>query len=122
VRGLRERIAALALAGLVLGACGAQATATTSGAGAPAHEVKIVAKDNAFDPAAYAVPAGQPIRVTFLNSGKNVHELEIKGLIAETQLQPGESKSFTVTPEKQSYELYCEIHEDQGMKGESVGQ
>jgi len=68
------------------------------------------------------VPAGQPIRVTFVNSGKNVHELEIKGLIAETKLQPGESRSFTVMPEKKSYELYCEIHEDQGMKGEFVGQ
>ncbi|HEX5502486.1 MAG TPA: cupredoxin domain-containing protein [Thermomicrobiales bacterium] len=121
--GWRGLAGALALAVMMplLGACGA-GTPTSGGGAAPASEVKIVAKDDVFDPKTYTVPAGQPVKVTFVNAGKHIHEVEIKGLIAETQLQPGESRSFTVTPEKKTYTLYCEIHEDQGMVGEFTGQ
>lgn len=115
-------LATLFLALATLGACGSRTAATPAAGGAPATEVRIVAKDNVFEPAKYTVPAGKPVKVTFANAGKNVHEVEIKGLIPETKLQPGESRDFTVTPEKKSYLLYCEIHEDQGMKGEFVGE
>lgn len=121
-RGLAGALA-LSLLAALLGACGAGTPTPASGGGAAAaSEVKIVAKDDVFDPATYTVPAGQPVRVTFVNEGKHIHEVEIKGLIGETQLQPGESRSFTVTPEKKTYKLYCEIHEDHGMEGEFVGQ
>lgn len=125
-----KRLGVLAVLTLTIGAglaaCGTTASPTSpaSGAGSASNtaSVRIVAKDNVFEPAAYTVTAGQPVKVTFVNEGKNVHEIEVKGLIPETKLQPGESREFTVTPEKKTYQLYCEIHEDQGMKGTFTGQ
>ena len=128
-RGARRGIAALGaavLAAALLSGCGTEAgggaratscTPVTSG-----KELTICAKDNVFDPARYTAPAGQQVKVTFVNVGKNVHEVEIKDLVKETKLQPGESRTFTITPEKKSYTLYCEIHEDQGMEGEFAGE
>ena len=37
-------------------------------------------------------------------------------------LQPGESKSFDIRPEKESYKMYGAIHEDADMEGEFVGE
>jgi plastocyanin len=102
-----------------LGACGTQENAT---AGPAESEVTINVKDNVFDPGTVTVPAGTAVKVTFVNQGQNVHEVEIKGLVAETKLQPGQNRSFTITPTQQTYKMYCEIHEDQGMVGQFVGQ
>ncbi len=126
---MRERgIGAIwALAGLVLllisvAACGTSGAAGAGSVGAADSEVRIAARDNLFEPTTVRVPAGKAVKVTFVNEGKNVHEVEIKGLVKETKLQPGESRSFTVTPEKKTYTMYCEIHEDQGMEGVFVGE
>ncbi len=108
----------LALA--LLAACGARGG---QGDVVPAEsEIAITARDNMFDPPTVRVPAGKAVKVTFTNAGKNVHEVEIKGLVSETKLQPGESRSFTIKPEKQSYKIYCEIHEDKGMEGDFTGE
>ena len=124
------RAAALTLVAVVAAAvagCGTRdasgsAKATSCTPVASGTKITICAKDNVFDPARYTAPAGQQVKVTFVNVGKNVHEVEIKDLVKETKLQPGESRTFTITPEKKSYKLYCEIHEDQGMEGEFVGE
>lgn len=105
----------------LLAACGSGATGASSPAAA-ATEVRITARDDVFDPKDIRVPAGQPVTVTFVNAGRQLHQVEIKGLIKETKLQPGQSKSFTITPKQQVYKLYCEIHQDQGMVGEFIGQ
>jgi len=42
--------------------------------------------------------------------------------VSETKLQPGESRSFTVKPAKQSYKISCEIHEDKGTEGDLTGE
>jgi plastocyanin len=104
---------------LALVACGTQENAN---AGPADSEVTINVKDNVFDPGTVTAPAGKAVKVTFVNQGQNIHEVEIKGLVAETKLQPGQSRSFTITPEQQTYKMYCEIHEDQGMIGQFVGQ
>lgn len=111
------------LAGLLVG-CGSATSGSSSATSATeaAAEVRIAAKDDFFDPKTVTVPAGRPVKVTFVNEGQHVHEVEIKGLVNETKLQPGQSKSFTITPQQQVYKLYCEIHEDQGMVGEFIGQ
>lgn len=114
-------------AGLLAAACSPSASPGNSdsdggGNEQAASQLKIAARDNVFDPKSPSVSAGKPVNITFVNEGNNVHEVEIKGLVSETTLQPGESKSFTVTPEKKSYKMYCEIHEDQGMVGEFTGE
>jgi plastocyanin len=87
-----------------------------------ANTIRIVTNDNVFEPEIVTAPAGEAVTVTFVNEGDNVHEVEIKDLINETMLQPGESKSFTVTPEQKEYRMYCEIHEDEGMEGTFTGE
>lgn len=116
------RVALALLATLLLvslAACGSQGAGDV---GPAESEVKIVARDNSFEPGSVKVPSGKAVKVTFVNEGKNVHEVEIKDLIAETKLQPGESRSFTIKPAKKPYRLYCEIHEDKGMVGEFIGE
>ena len=106
------------LCAALLVACGT----TAADVGPAESAVTITAKDNLFEPKAVKVPGGKAVKVTFTNAGKNVHEVEIKGLVSETKLQPGESRSFTVKPEKRSYKIYCEIHEDKGMEGDLIGE
>ena len=133
-RKRQQALRTLALVGLsvlfvnLLAGCGGDdggssgAEATMNATVVTGGTVTITATDNHFEPSFVKVPAGQEITVTFVNAGQNVHEVEIKGLVSETSLQPGEEKSFTFTPEQQSYKLYCEIHEDEGMEGEFIGQ
>jgi plastocyanin len=113
---------------LVFVGCGSDATATpapTVGAATSnqtdAQEITITARDNVFDPKSYTAPAGKPLKVTLVNAGQNVHKVEVLGLIPETELAAGQSKSVDVVAQQPgSFKLYCETHEDTGMVGEFV--
>jgi plastocyanin len=117
-------VIAVALAG-----CGQDGTspAPTSTSGAvtgaqvAAQEVAIIAIDNKFEPKTYTAEAGRPIHLTATNSGQNVHEVEVKDLLPETKLSPGQSKTVDLqSPQPGTYRVYCEIHEDEGMEGELI--
>ena len=120
------RYAALtALFATALSACGGDLTATpnpaaTSGA-SDAQELTITAKDNLFEPKSYTAVAGKPIKLTVINAGQNVHEVEVVDLLPETQLAAGQSKTVEVAAQQPgTHRIYCEIHEDAGMEGELV--
>jgi plastocyanin len=104
-----------------LAACGGNATennATSSNTAVTLkQDVTIDVHDNYFDPKEVKVPANVPVKVTFVNKGKATHIVEIKGLISETTLDPNQSKSFTLTAKEQSYKMYDELFESQGMIG-----
>ena len=113
---------------LVLSACGGEAAPTpgstgqssTPASGDAGTEVRIVTKDNIFEPKSYTVQ-GPAFRIVVMNEGSNVHEVEVKGLVPETQLVAGQSKSFDIADVKPgTYRIYCEIHEDEGMEGELI--
>ena len=124
-----------AAAGMALAACGGEATPTTTGTsgntGAAAGtstpassgssaQVRIIAKDNVFEPMSYTIEGGN-FQIVAVNEGKEVHEVEVKGLLPETKLAPGQSKTVDVTNvQPGTYTIYCEIHEDQGMEGELI--
>ena len=119
------------LAMLTMVGCGSEAAkpSATAGTGgtssttpqADAQEVRIVAKDNIFDPMTYTVEAGKPIKLTAVNEGQEVHEVEVKDLMPETKLVPGESKTVDLGAlQPGTYRIYCEIHKDQGMEGEFI--
>lgn len=117
VRGRRPWLAFTTL-GLLAGAallsgCEGGAAAATGPLPAGMQEVVISARDNVFEPKDVKLTAGQKVRITFVNDGKNVHEPEIKDVIPETKLAAGQRKSFDVTPKAGSFRLYCELHESQ---------
>lgn len=131
----KRMIATLVVAFLVpvsLAACGSEAspTATVAGEGTPTpsaggstssageQEITITAKDNVFDPTSYTVKAGQPIKLTIVNAGQQIHEVEVKDLLPETTLAPGQSKTVEIAAQQPgTHRIYCEIHGDTGMEG-----
>ncbi len=97
------------------------AATSSSGGGGDVQEIRVVAKDNVFDPKSYTAVAGKPLRITAVNQGQNVHEVEVKGLLPETKLAPGQIKTVDVpSVGAGTYRVYCEIHGDSGMEGELV--
>lgn len=127
IASLKMTLLSLALMLLLVG-CGAGSGATptvptveSAATQADVQEVRITANDNAFEPMTYTVTAGKPVRIIATNAGQNVHEVEVKGLMPETKLAPGQSKTVDLaTIEAGKYRVYCEIHGDVGMEGELV--
>jgi iron uptake system component EfeO len=112
----------LACIALLLTACGGQNSQTTKSDAAKSPTITVNVHDNYFDPQNVAATPGQPVAVTFVNKGSNVHIVEILGLTAETTLQPGSKATFTITPQKRSYKMYDELYVSQGMQGAFSGQ
>ncbi len=115
---------------LALSACGsssggaAKATvpaATQRPTSTTVEEITINVYDNYFDPQTVIVPAEQPVGVTFINKGANVHIVEILGLFEETPLQPGQSKRFILVADPHPYKMYDEIYVSKGMVGSYIG-
>jgi plastocyanin len=123
-------MAALAVVLSIAGCGGGEAatprTATTPAAASTSEpaglqQVTLTARDNAFEPKTVQVEAGKPIRLTVVNGGENVHEVEVKDLMPETKLAPGQSKVVDIPAQPAgTHKIYCEIHEDEGMEGEFV--
>jgi plastocyanin len=116
------------ISGLAFAGCGTEATPVppTQGAGngsgqADVQEITITSKDSVFDPATYTAEAGKPIKLTVVNAGQNVHEVEVKDLMPETKLAPGQSKTVELPAQQAgTHRIYCEIHEDEKMEGEFI--
>jgi hypothetical protein len=90
---------------------GSQATATR--VTATLTEFRIALSRTAFTPGTYTF-------VT-VNSGRDLHALEINGPGVENQktgnLQPGQTADLTVTLQKGSYDVFCPVdsHKQLGM-------
>nr|MBA3824978.1 cupredoxin domain-containing protein [Ktedonobacterales bacterium] len=102
---MKWKIVVSVLCLLAVTACG-----TIKLSNANQHAVTITIHDNYFSPNAITVPPRQPVKITLINMGVNVHIVEIKGLTPEAPLQPGQSASFTVTPQARAYQIYDEIY------------
>ncbi len=117
-RSLLKRAGILGLslpaAGMVLNACGsdneksakavaafpsvASDTDTAKQAGT-ITEVTVVGKDIAFDPTEITVPAGVPVRLTFINEGTIVHDWEAPDVQASNVKHISESATFKGRPD-----------------------
>jgi plastocyanin len=113
----------IVMLGSVAASCGG-ATSSSDGptpATGDVQQVTITARDNEFDPKSYNVEAGTPIRLTVINAGQNVHEVEVKDLLPETKLLAGQSRTIDIPAQQPgTHTLYCEIHQDAGMRGEFI--
>jgi plastocyanin len=126
-RGARAIVPAILLA-LALAGCGGPGADSSSStpvggdAGQPEMQlITLTARDNLFEPKTVEVVAGKPIKLTVVNAGQNVHEVEVKDLMPETQLAPGQSKVVDIPAQQAgTHKIYCEIHEDVGMEGDFI--
>ena len=96
---------------------------TSSPAGNQAESQKFTVEGNefAFTPATLTVKNGQPVEITFKNTGKYPHNLTLTDLnIATKTINPGEEDTITFTPSKTGqFSFICTVppHADKGMTG-----
>lgn len=115
-------LAMTAMLALTTTACGSAQPAAARDAGQPAQEVTVAGVDMAFQPTTVEVKAGQPVKLTFKNTGVMEHNWQVKigNETVTVQARPGQSASKTFTPrEPGTYKVICGIpgHEQAGMVG-----
>lgn len=95
----------------------AQAPSTST----ESQKFTIEGNEFAFTPSTLTVKKGQAVEITFKNTGKYPHNLDIADLNAKTKtIQPGEEETITFTPDKTgSFSFACTVptHADKGMTG-----
>ncbi|MBA4180207.1 MAG: hypothetical protein C0506_06410 [Anaerolinea sp.] len=94
----------------------------TPGAGgdgqAAAESIKVVMKDNLFEPKALTVPAGKSIVIELKNEGQAVHNMHIlsqakegKDFSSAATVAPGAENKFTIKlTKKGTYDFQCDYH------------
>jgi len=136
-----KTVTLLLLAGVALAAC--------SGSSAPARpaEITVEAKEFAFSPAVIEVTAGQPVKLTFRNTGALEHDFSVMefpmagtsaatepmgghdmgNMTAEPELHvaamTGQTSALEFTPSQPGrYEFLCTVsgHKQAGMVGSLV--
>ena len=85
------------------------------------NEVVVELNDDYFNPDAITIPNGKPTTLVLQNTGGREHTFTVEKLGIDVEIQPGEEKSISVTPDKTgTYELICRYHEKEGMVGEVI--
>ncbi len=113
----------LVLAASFTAACGkdkkTDTAASTGGetTAAGGSTVSVTATDFKFDPETLTAKAGEATTFTIKNDGAVKHNLTIKDLKVNADVDKGKSASQSVTPTAGTFEYHCEYHPTQ-MKGE----
>lgn len=108
-------LAVVAVAALVLVACGGGAAPT-----AEPLNITIHAKDIAYDTTAINAKAGQTVNVTLINDGALDHTFLLDGVVTEQKVAAGATTTFSFTaPAAGTYTYYCNVagHKEAGMVG-----
>ena len=125
------RLIVLALAGLLLVACGGAPVADTAHGGSHgdsdgvsppvsgAPEATVTAVDLDFEPATLELTAGKPTNITIVNKGEALHDftLEEAGGLHVNVPAGNEVTTAVTVKEAGSYRAICTVpgHEDAGM-------
>ena|ERR1035437_3699391 len=85
------------------------------------QKITVNGSEFAFSPSALTLKKGQPVELTFKNTGAFPHNLTIADLGVKTKtIQPEEQDTIQFTPEKTGqFAFLCTVpgHADKGMKG-----
>lgn len=97
------------------------APATESAEGKMEKTVVVSGSEYSFSPKSIEVTAGEPVKLTFKNTGNLPHDLTITELGVKTNVVAGgKEDTVTFTPEKSgSFTFYCSVgnHRQLGMEG-----
>ena len=109
---------------LLLASACAPAPAPAAGAGLPPEQITLTGTDDfRFNPSTITLKAGQPLQVTFQNSGEILHDFTVQqGLARPITIMEdgGKSGTATVTYDKPgTYKFFCSQpgHDQAGMHG-----
>lgn len=87
---------------------------------APAAEVTVLLNDYSITTSHLAVPKGALVRLTVMNLGSQVHELEVMGYDKELEdIAPGQTRTLTFRATRAgAVELACHVegHYEKGMQ------
>jgi plastocyanin len=121
-RGAMWMAGAVATTALLAGCGGASegtdgpAAADTSSQPAAATTVKVVMKDNLFEPKAVTIPAGKEVTIEYENAGAVMHNL-VAGNFSSPMVQAGEKGTMKVKFDKaEQVKFLCAFHQP-GMEG-----
>ena len=117
---MQRRIIAIALAGILLAACGggdggedAGGTGTQEGENT-ASSSTITMRDNEFVPSDATVAPGD---VELVNDGESPHNLTIEGEDVDVDVDPGARVTEALDLAPGTYTIFCAFHRSQGMEG-----
>lgn len=87
-------------------------------------EITVIGNDFSFNPPNIPIKAGEPVRITFKNEGKETHNLVIEGLNKKTNtIGSGQIDVLEfIAPSNGIYEFICSVgsHRVQGMIGKII--
>jgi plastocyanin len=114
--------ASAAAALLAVSACGATENNSGSSGTPGGTAVTVSAKEYAFTPAQFSVPAGATVTVTFHNQGTVEHSFTLNNGGGEVEADAGSTKSVTFTaPQSGTLAFHCKYHPTQMMGNITVG-
>lgn len=121
----RAAVALAAAALLVCGACGGggdgEEASGGSGDDSRPADLRVIAKEYRFEPAALAIDAGKPYVLEVENIGSIPHDLSVRKGGFKLTVQRGKTGRKTLEIEEPgTYEIYCSLpgHKSAGMDGE----
>jgi plastocyanin len=117
---VRSAIATIVLGVSLLTACSAEAAGDVSaGPGGP-DAVRVVAIDNAFEPARVELAAGQEVEIEIANEGGTTHDFTSEALELSTgPIDPGAAATARFVVPDGETAFRCSLHG--GMEGTIVG-
>ena len=118
MRRMLALLAVVAFAAIGIAGCGDDDDAADkgNGGGGDANAVTLTATDFSFKPADLQLKAGEKATIELKNDGKTKHNLTIKDLKVDEDVEGGKSTKISVEPKAGNYQFQCEYHPDK-MKG-----
>ncbi|MGH9010989.1 MAG: cupredoxin domain-containing protein [Acidimicrobiia bacterium] len=126
----RTAVVLLAVAGVVIGACGSGSDGDKSSAGgtetpateAPAGDkITVLGKEFSYDPAKLTLKAGQGSTIVLKNTGSIEHDITVDDAGFKLTVPGNNTREKSLKVGKPgTYQFYCAVsgHKDAGMKGE----
>lgn len=112
---------------LVLTGCGRPAAPQgQQGAAGDAQDVRVTAREFSYSPADVTVSVNQPVRLTLVNEGVDIHDWSVPELgISTNVIQAGQQITIEFTPGRTGeFRVVCTVpgHEAAGMVGRLIVQ
>jgi plastocyanin len=81
-------------------------------------KVEVELDDDYFGPTVIEAKAGEKVTLELKNEGTKEHNFTLEAADVDEDLEPGDTKTVTVTvPDQSDAGWYCEYHQDGGMQG-----